>query len=62
MLDDVLERLHEESRSRTIRLFTYGPCTPQISRTNWLQSAGDDGEHIYRLGVFISRGDPMDRL
>jgi hypothetical protein len=57
MLDDVLEELRDVSHSRTIRLFTYGPCTPQISRVNWLQSMGDDSEHIYKLGAFISRGE-----
>jgi hypothetical protein len=55
MLDDVLERLREVSRSRTIRLFTYGPCTPQVARQEWLECVSGDGEHMYTLVEFIRR-------
>jgi hypothetical protein len=61
MLDDVLKRLYEISRSRTIRLFTYGPCTPQVSQQEWLRCVEGNGEHIYRLGAFISTGGPISQ-
>jgi hypothetical protein len=52
MLNDVLERLRRESRQRTIRLYTYGPCTAEVSRQTWLK--GENGSDLYKLGVFTS--------
>ncbi|MCL4302215.1 MAG: class I SAM-dependent methyltransferase [Anaerolineae bacterium] len=54
ILQDVLEKLRGESRRRRIRLFTYGPCTPQVSRQSWLKCLDQNGDHLYRLGVFRS--------
>jgi hypothetical protein len=55
LLQEVLEKLHRESRRRMIRLFTYGPCTPKVSRQSWLQRVDQNGNHIYKLGAFQSR-------
>lgn len=54
ILQDVLEKLWRESRRRRIRLFTFGPCTPQVSRQNWLKEVGQHRDHLYKLGVFSS--------
>jgi hypothetical protein len=54
LLQEVLEKLRGESRRRMIRLFTYGPCTPQVSRQSWLKCADQNGAHLYSLGVFRS--------
>lgn len=54
ILQDVLARLREESCHRKIRLFTYGPCTPQVSRQSWLKRLDQNGDHLYKLGVFSS--------
>ncbi len=54
VLQEVLEKLRGESRRRRIRLFTYGPCTPQVSRQSWLRCVDQNGDHIYKLGVFRS--------
>jgi hypothetical protein len=54
ILQEVLEKLRRESRRRKIRLFTYGPCTPQVSRQSWLRCGDQNGAHIYKLGVFSS--------
>jgi hypothetical protein len=54
VLQDVLEKLQRESRRKRIRLFTYGPCTPQVSRQSWLKDVGQHRDHIYKLGVFSS--------
>ena len=54
VLQEVLEKLRGESRRRRIRLFTYGPCTPQVSRQSWLKCVDHNGDHLYKLGVFSS--------
>lgn len=54
LLQAVLEKLRAESHRRRIRLFTYGPCTPQVSRQRWLTCADQNGAHIDKLGVFKS--------
>jgi hypothetical protein len=54
VLQQVLARLRGESRRRRIRLFTYGPCTPHVSRESWLERQGRNGNHEFKLGVFTS--------
>jgi SAM-dependent methyltransferase len=54
ILRDVLEKLQRESRTRMIWIFTYGPCTPQVSRQSWLECVDPKGNHPYKLGVFRS--------
>jgi len=55
ILHDVLAKLQGETQSRRIRLFTYGPCTTQVSQQSWLARADPYADHPYKLGVFISR-------
>jgi SAM-dependent methyltransferase len=54
ILQDVLERLRRESQKRSIRLFSYGACTLQVSRQNWLTCLNQAGNQIYKLGEFRS--------
>jgi hypothetical protein len=54
LLQEVLDKLWGESRRRTIRLFTYGPCTPEVSRQSWLTCVDENRAHLYKLGVFRS--------
>lgn len=54
ILQDVLEKLRGEAQRRRIGLFTFGPCTPTVSRQRWLERVDQHGSHIYRLGVFRS--------
>lgn len=54
LLQMVLEKLRGESRRRRIRLFTYGPCTPQVSRQSWLKCVNHNGSHLYKLAEFSS--------
>jgi hypothetical protein len=54
MLQAVLERLRAESRKRRIRLFTYGPCTLDVSRQGWLSRLDRNGDDIHRLAAFRS--------
>jgi hypothetical protein len=55
LLQQVLEKLHRESRRRMIRLFTYGPCTATVSRQRWLKRLDRQSvNQNYRLGAFNS--------
>jgi SAM-dependent methyltransferase len=54
VLQEVLEKLQRESRRRRIRLFTYGPCTPEVSRQNWLKGIAENRADLYKLGEFSS--------
>jgi len=55
MLAEVLEKLWVISKQRTIRIFTYGPCTQQVARQGWLQSVLPAADTIYQLGEFQSK-------
>jgi len=54
ILQEVLEKLQRESRTRMIWIFTYGPCTSTVSQQSWLKCVDPNGEHLYKLGVFRS--------
>ena len=54
LLQEVLERLKGESRRRKIKVCTYGPCTPQVSRQSWLKRVDQNGNSIHELAVFES--------
>jgi hypothetical protein len=56
MLREVLARLEAEARTRPIRIFTYGPCTPVAARETWLRCVGETCDDPYRLTAFESRG------
>jgi hypothetical protein len=52
MLEQVLKRLRDESRTREIKLYTYGPCTLQVAQQNWLERVDRNGSEVYRLAIF----------
>jgi hypothetical protein len=54
LLQEVLENLERESRKRTIRVCTYGPCTSKVSGQSWLKCVSQSGRPEYRLGIFTS--------
>jgi hypothetical protein len=54
MLQDVLGKLRTESQQRTIWIYTYGPCTPQVSSQRWLERIDRGASHEYRLAIFRS--------
>ena len=54
MLEQVLERLRVEATGRTIRIYTYGPCTLVMSKQAWLNPLDRDGDQVYRLAAFES--------
>jgi len=46
--------LKRKSEKRAIRIFTYGPCSAQVSRQNWLSGINGEGENFYKLYEFKS--------
>lgn len=58
MLQQVLERLRGEAKKRTIRVYTYGPCTLAVSHQDWLAPVGQKVHHVDRLAVFESACSP----
>ncbi len=54
MLQEVLEKLKGEADTRTIRIYTYGPCTLNVSRQDWLEPLGPRAHHVDRLAGFRS--------
>jgi SAM-dependent methyltransferase len=54
MLQEVLNRLQNESLKRTIRIFTYGPCSLLVGQQNWLTGLTGTGDDPYKLYEFES--------
>ena len=54
ILQEVLEKLRRESQRRMIRVFTYGPCTAEVSRQSWLKGLDQNGDDLYKLEEFRS--------
>lgn len=55
MLQTVLEALRAVARDHSIRVFTYGPCTFEVAKQEWLTPADEGDSSAYRLGGFTSR-------
>lgn len=55
MLQAVLLRLKQVAQGRTVRLFTYGPCTRHVLRQGWLEHEGQADEQRERLHAFRSK-------
>ncbi|OUJ71397.1 hypothetical protein [Hymenobacter crusticola] len=54
MLQQVLDRLRAEAQGRSIRLFTYGPCTLHLAQQDWLQCVDPAAIDLYKLAEFRS--------
>lgn len=54
MMEAVLTRLRQQALHKEIKIITYGPCTAQVARQNWLRFTAPQTEHIYQLRVFTS--------
>jgi len=55
MLQKVMTRLHNEAKKRSVKIFTYGPCTPAVAQQPWLIEVTDGQHHPDHLAEFISR-------
>jgi len=54
MLQEVLERLRIEAKMRIIKIFTYGPCTEELARQDWLINRSEIHEVSGTFGEFLS--------
>jgi hypothetical protein len=54
MLRQVLAKLTAQAERRHIKVCTYGPCTLQVSKQNWLQPIYRAGRQEGSLGIFGS--------
>nr|WP_067056432.1 hypothetical protein [Mucilaginibacter sp. L294] len=54
MLQQMLEILKTESLKKPIRIFTYGPCSPQVARQGWLSCVNGPADDVYTLYEFRS--------
>lgn len=63
MMEDVLVLLQKRSLTKTIRIFTYGPCSRTISRQNWLKCINGNADNINKLYEFksVAIGDVHQR-
>jgi hypothetical protein len=52
MLEQALERFKRESARRSIRLCTYGPCTPRVARHPWLERLDQGTGTVNELARF----------
>jgi hypothetical protein len=54
MLQDVLQNLSGEAKKRKIKIFTYGPCTPEVAQQNWLINKCEVQNRSNEFGEFLS--------
>jgi tetrahydromethanopterin S-methyltransferase subunit G len=54
MLQEVLSSLQKHSFDKTIRIFTYGPCSIEIAEQTWLECINGKADNIYKLYEFKS--------
>ncbi len=54
LLQSVLARLQQAAQHRTIRLCTFGPCSPHVAAQSWLRPLTADPRHEYKLAIFES--------
>jgi hypothetical protein len=54
LLQDVLRLLQKESLSRSIRIFTYGPCSMPVAAEDWLYCRNGIPDDPYQLCLFVN--------
>ncbi|HLA59737.1 MAG TPA: hypothetical protein VK622_13275 [Puia sp.] len=54
MLRDVLCNLYTEAKERSIKVFTYGSCTPVVARQHWLRQVYEIQNGLDELAEFVS--------
>ena len=55
MLQDVLDVLRKESLERKIYIITYGPCTAEVAKQDWLYSTSGAEFNINKLTFFSTK-------
>lgn len=54
MLQDMMNLLQQVAQKKTIRVFTYGPCSLQVAQQDWLQCTNGNANNFYQLCEFKS--------
>ena len=54
ILKNVLQKLYVEAKKRKIRIFTYGSCTIEITRLEWLRQLNEIQNASIELAEFVS--------
>jgi SAM-dependent methyltransferase len=54
IMREVLTMLQKEVSKRTIRIFTYGPCSVIVAKETWLACLNGQADDIYKLYEFSS--------
>lgn len=54
ILEEVLNRLHTESKNRKIRILTYGSCTREVAHMHWLKQVTEIKDFDTAPAVFVS--------
>jgi hypothetical protein len=54
MLQDTLENLCAEAKNRKIKVFTYGPCTREVAKQDWLINKSEIKNSSAEFGEFLS--------
>jgi hypothetical protein len=54
ILQEVLQNLKGEAKKRKIMIFTYGPCTTEVAKQNWLVKGREINNRSGELGKFFS--------
>ncbi len=52
MLQDMMNGLQKVAKKKSIRIFTYGPCSIQVARQDWLQCTTGNANDLYQLCGF----------
>lgn len=52
LLKQMLDLLQQHAKSKSTRIFTYGPCSTVIAQEPWLKCINGDGNNVYKLYQF----------
>ena len=55
LLQEVLERLKREAQRRPLTIATYGPCTTDVAKLDWLALSGAEAPDDRQLAIFKRR-------
>ena len=55
LMHEVLERLKHEAQRRPLTIATYGPCTTDVAKLDWLALSGSEAPDDRELTIFKRR-------
>jgi hypothetical protein len=54
LLQTVLGKLEHVAQQRSIKVCTYGPCTPHVAKQPWLRPLDASANHEFKVAIFAS--------